>query len=248
WEGWRRRRIALQILLGFVILFLPIWWFGNDVLRAWQSAAPSVAYGTSSNGHLAHGKRLPSSGPNFHTYSRLGSLLGRTAVHSTVEATLLEGYTVMAARHPEVTFQFGETGFPEGGEFRPHRSHRNGTAVDLFVPVRDAQGRSAQLPIAPWNEFGYWIEFDSAGRWHDYTIDFPLLAEHLLVLDSIARVHDAPITRVILAPEFQDELAGSPEGREALRRLPWMTAKPWVRHDEHYHIDFGVPTRPISGR
>lgn len=237
----RHRRLVLVIGATCFILWLPVWWFGNDLLRRFESSAPSVAHGSSGSGSLEHGKRLPSSGPNFRTYSRLGSLFGRTAVHSTVEAILLASYARMAVEHPEVRFIYGETGHPEGGPFPPHRSHQNGTSVDLFVPVVDAAGHSTTLPVGPTNEFGYWIEFDSVGQWHDYTVDFPVVAAHLLALQEIARARGAPVARVIFAPEFHAQLAKSPEGRQALASIPWMVAKPWVRHDEHYHVDFAVP-------
>jgi len=94
------------------------------------------------------------------------------------------------------------------------------------------------LPIGPWNKFGYSIEFDARGRWNGYQVDFETLALHLLALESEARRRGARIGRVILAPEFEDELRGSEAGRRASAELPWMEGRPWVRHDEHYHVDF----------
>ena len=32
---------------------------------------------------------------------------------------------------------------------------------------------------------------------------------------------------------------------DALRKLPFMQGKPWIRHDEHYHVDFAVPCEPL---
>jgi penicillin-insensitive murein DD-endopeptidase len=238
------RKVVLRALGVTGLLFVPIWWWGNDLLRGWESDRPSVSHGTTVVGWLERGKRLPTAGPNFRTYSRLGSLLGRTAVHSTVRDILLESYAGMERLRPETSFIYGETGWPTGGRFRPHRGHQNGTSVDFFVPVRDKEGRPTLLPIDPWTEFGYKIEFDTTGEWHGYTVDFPALADHLLLLDSLAAVRGAPISRVILTPDFYDELSASPPGAQALARLPWMKAKPWVRHDEHYHIDFAVPRVP----
>jgi hypothetical protein len=28
--------------------------------------------------------------------------------------------------------------------------------------------------------------------------------------------------------------------------LPFMKATPWIKHDEHYHVDFSLPCRPLS--
>ena len=32
----------------------------------------------------------------------------------------------------------------------------------------------------------------------------------------------------------------------ALKALPFMRGKPWIRHDEHYQVDFGVPCKPFD--
>jgi penicillin-insensitive murein endopeptidase len=240
WSFGRRRKLAI-VIAAFGLAGLATWWWGNDFLRAFESDRPSRSHGTTSEGRLERGKRLPTSGPNFHAYSRLGALLGRNAVHSTVRDIVLAAYDSMAVLRPDVEFVYGETGWPSGGPFPPHRTHENGTSVDLFVPVLDAQGKPAVLPIRPWNKFGYSIEFDAEGRWQGYRIDFETLALHLLVLDAEARNHGARVGRVILAPEFKDELEGSPAGRRALATLPWMKGSPWVRHDEHYHVDFELP-------
>jgi penicillin-insensitive murein endopeptidase len=239
-QAWRRRAVIVVAVIGTLGLF--IWWWGNDILRALESDRASSSYGTTSDGRLERGKRLPSSGPNFHAYSRLGALLGRNAVHSTVRDVVLAAYDSLARIRPGVEFVYGETGWPSGGPFPPHRTHENGTSVDLFVPVLAADGTPAVLPIRPWNKFGYSIEFDAQGRWQGYRIDFETLAMHLLVLESEARRHGARIDRVILAPEFKDELEASAAGRRALATLPWMKGRPWVRHDEHYHVDFALST------
>lgn len=237
----RRRLIVLAVFGALVILYLPVWWFGNDLLRHFESSRPSVAHGTSDAGWLENGKRLPSAGPNFHTYSRLASLLGFTAVHSTVEQILLGTYAVLGREHPGVRFIYGETGGVHGGKFRAHTGHQNGTSVDLFVPVLDGTGRSALLPVGPWTEFGYWIDFDSTGHWQQYAIDFPVLADQLLALDSLSRIHGARVTKVTLAPELEALLDGTPRGRLAVATIPWNREIPATRHDEQFHVDFEVP-------
>ncbi|MGH7674652.1 MAG: hypothetical protein ACREMV_05210, partial [Gemmatimonadales bacterium] len=76
-------------------------WFGNDLLRALESAAPSRAIGTPRNGRLEYGKRLPTTGPNFRAYSRLAVLLGRASVHGSVRAAVLDAYAQLAAQRPQ---------------------------------------------------------------------------------------------------------------------------------------------------
>ncbi|MGL1409600.1 penicillin-insensitive murein endopeptidase, partial [Vibrio parahaemolyticus] len=85
-------------------------------------------------------------GPNFTPYSRLGVALGRTHVHAQVAEIVADAYASLARRTPEIRYVYGESGWPSGGRFRPHRSHQNGLSVDFFVPVRDADGRSVALP------------------------------------------------------------------------------------------------------
>lgn len=224
---------ALLVVLGGVVVAT-----GNTVAIALESPTPSRSVGTVAAGELLHGKRLPTSGPNFVTYSRLGSLLGRTCVHSRVRAAVLDAYRELARDRPELHFVYGETGWCSGGRFRPHRTHRNGLSVDFMVPVRDRTGQPADLPTWPWRKFGYGVEFDSAGRGRDLTVDFDALAAHLSALHDAAARHGLTIERVILAPEFEARLHGT--ATAAVSGLPFMRGRPWVRHNEHYHVDFGV--------
>lgn len=67
------------LLLGLVTLRC-----GNDAMRLVESRRASVSHGTPDRGSLDHGKRLPTSGPNYRAYSLLGALLGRNSVNSRV--------------------------------------------------------------------------------------------------------------------------------------------------------------------
>jgi penicillin-insensitive murein DD-endopeptidase len=227
-------------LLATVTLLAGWISFGNDLTLALESSARSRSIGTPSHGRLEHGKRLPSRGPNFRAYSRLGTALGRNSVHSQVRAVVLATYAEMVTRAPGARFVYGETGWPSGGRFRPHRTHQNGLSVDFMVPVRTRSGAPAELPTWPWQKFGYGIEFDSMGRWRDLEIDYQAIAAHLTALDAAARRYALHIERVIFAPEQVRRLAAVPGGRAVVERLPFMRARPWVRHDEHYHVDFSL--------
>ena len=114
-----------------------------------------------------------------------------------------------------------------------------------MVPVRDARGEPATLPTWPWRKFGYAIEFDAAGNAGTLRVDFKAIAMHLAALDRAARRHGLAIELVILAPEFRRQVLESEAGR-SLVRMPWMAAKPWVRHDDHYHVDFRLVRSPSS--
>ena len=132
----------------------------------------------------------------------------------------------------------GETGWPRGGRFRPHKTHQNGLSVDFFVPVRDARGRPAVVPTRPWTRFGYGLDFDAEGRLGDLSIDFDALAAHLLALAESGRGHGVAIDFVILDPGLQPLLFRTPKGQLLRARMRFSTRPAWVRHDEHYHVDF----------
>lgn len=205
-------------------------------------AAESVCYGTVSNGALRDGVQLPSEGPNFTSYSGLAILTGRTHVHSRVATVVTEAYAAVHAELPERVFVYGETGWRDGGRFRPHRTHQNGLSVDFFVPVLDEDGQSVPIPTSTFTRFGYDLEFDAKARLDDLQIDFEATAEHLYQLDRAARRHRAPITLVIFDVAYLPRLFATRRG-PALKRLPFLRRQPWVRHDEHYHVDFAVPCR-----
>ncbi len=230
------RRFLLVSVTITLLLALSIY-FGNDLARALESDAPSVSYGTPDSGSMEHGKRLPSAGPNFSAYSRLGAALGRNSVNGKVREVVVEAYAQLAKTRPDLRFVYGETGWPSGGSFKPHRTHENGMSVDFMVPVRE-QGRITTLSTAPWHKFGYAVEFDSTGTAGGVGIDFEAVALHLAALDEAATTHGLTIQRVIFAPEFVPRLDAVPGAWRLINRLPWFQGTPWVRHDEHYHVDF----------
>ncbi len=221
-------------LLGLVLLLR----YGNAVAIALESPQPSRSLGTPARGELQHGKRLPSRGENFHAYSDLGALLGRNAVHHKVRDAVLEAYGQLAQRQAGVTYVYGETGWPDGGRFAPHRTHQNGMAVDFFVPLRDRGGRSQAVPTHAFNRFGYDLEFNASGRMTGYRIDFPAMAAHLDALREAADRHGLDIQVVIFDPRLQPALFASQGGKGLRERVNFSRREAWVRHDEHYHVVF----------
>ncbi len=204
-------------------------------------SAQSTCVGSWEQGALRDGVQLPSDGANFSVYSDLGAMLGRNYVHDKVAAVLLDAYQQLVKQAPELRFVYGETGFAEGGPFKPHKTHQNGLSVDFFVPVRTRQGEITTLSMSPLNKFGYAIEFDQKGQTDEYHIDFQAMALHLQALAAAAKRHGVGIRRVIFEKPLQPLLFQAPAGRELSNQLVFSTKKPWVRHDEHYHVDFIVP-------
>ena len=233
-QGIKAGVLALSLLSGLLL------WWGNEALRALESDAPSQSIGSPSKGRLEHGKRLPTRGTNFTTYSNLGALLGRQAVHGKVRDLVLDVYGVLAKEHPETTYLLGETGWPDGGPFSPHRTHQNGLSVDFMVPLRNAAGEPVVMGCWPWNKFGYGLEYDAEGRRGEERIDFDALGAHLYHLGKRAKKHGLKIEQVILAPNLRDELFASKHGPWIKKHLAFLKRGAWVRHDDHYHVDFAL--------
>ena len=206
----RLRRVLLWVCLlpasVAAVFALYVAWLGLDF------GAPSTCRGSIANGSLESGRRLPYSGENYRAYSLLGYLLGRTFVHDKVRNAMRDAYADLARSHPDLRFVYAETSWPWGGNFAPHKTHANGTSVDFHVPTR-TDGQVSELPTSPFNQFGYSVEFDGAGRAGSLLIDFEAMGLHLLALDKAARANGTRIQRVIFDPALHSKLAASPGRR-----------------------------------
>lgn len=224
--------------------------FTEDAMRwllvCWLLPSISLAstcYGTVAQGRLEQGVQLPRQGANFEAYSSLGVQMGRTYVHSAVSEMVLDAYRGLERAIPEKRFVYGETGLAEGGPMAPHKTHQSGLSVDFMVPVLNTAGTSVPLPATLRNKFGYGIEFDQQGRAGDLRIDYEAMAEHLYQLDQAARRRQLGITRVIFDPALTTALLRTRRGDYLRRQVHFMQQRPWIRHDEHYHVDFAVPCK-----
>jgi penicillin-insensitive murein DD-endopeptidase len=212
----------------------------------WAQTQPSVCYGTVSNGRIEGGVRLPLGGRNFSSYSTLAAISGRTHVHTTVSEIVVDAYKALEAASPGSYFVYGETGWPRGGRFRPHRTHQNGLSVDFFVPVRNGKADSVPLPTTVAIRFGYDIEFDQTGKYGEYKIDFVAMAEHLAQLHLSAKAKGVGIALVIFDTTFLPKLLATPQGPYLKQHMLFMKSTPCVRHDEHFHVDFSLPCKPLA--
>ncbi len=237
------KKLRLVGIIGFAVIALFVA-FANDAARAFESDAPSRSLGTTEDGSLVNGKRLPTSGTNFRAYGRLPIALGRNSLHGRVRDAVLSAYAQVEKRHPETTFVYGECGWPSGGRIRPHVTHRNGLSIDFMVPV-SSEGRSAMLRTHSGNKYGYSVHFDTHG-WceaQQCRIDFDAMASHLLCLADAAEAEGLSIWRVIFAPDLQPLLFATEKGKALQERLTFPEKQSWVRHDEHYHVDFHNPDK-----
>lgn len=190
--------------------------------------------------------QLPAQGQNYVPYSTLGVTLGRTYLHQTVRDIVVDAYEATRISAPEKRFMYGETGLAAGGPFKPHRTHQAGISVDFMVPVVDSKGKSVPMPTTVQNKFGYGLEFDASGSLGDLQIDFEAIAEHLYQLAEAAKQHQVKIKTVIFQKELTERLFNTRRGKALRGSMPFMKATPWIKHDEHYHVEFAVPCRPLG--
>jgi len=212
-----------------------------------SDADESICYGKVNSGRLEHGVQLPDNGKNFSAYSELGVSLGRTYVHSRIRDVVVNTYKELESSQPEKVYVYGETGWENGGRIRPHRTHQNGLSIDFMVPVIDKSGHSVKLPTSVSNKFGYGLAFDENGRSGDLQIDFEAMANHLMTLSRIAKQNNVEISLVIFDGSLKPALFKTKSGASLQDMLPWMKGKAWIKHDQHYHIDFSVPCQPLVG-
>jgi len=211
-------------------------------------AAPeSTCYGSTAKGKLKNGVELPRSGKNFTAYSVMAGPLGRTYVHSRVKKVVLQSYAELGQSQPDKKYKYGETGYKEGGRFKPHKTHQNGLSVDFIVPVIDRDGKSVYLPTNVMNKWGYSVEFDKSGHFNQFTIDFESMAAHLVSLDKMAKKNGIGLWRVIFDPELQPFLFKTQYGQYIKRHIKMSKKRAWVRHDDHYHVDFKLKCKPYRG-
>ena len=147
----------------------------------------STCFGSPKKGRIEGAVALPTGGPNFKAYSLVGVTLRRNYVHEKVRDVVVAAYALLEKRLPDQTLVYGETGWPKGGDFAPHKTHQNGLSVDFMVPLRNPKGEAVEFPSSVTNKWGYGLEFDSKGRLGELTIDFNAIALHLQALDEAAQ-------------------------------------------------------------
>lgn len=208
-------------------------------------AVESTCYGTTKNGRLDNGVKLPSKGKNFTSYGMIPVQAGRTYVHSKVKKVVVDAYRLLEKDLPKKVYKFAETGFKKGGQFKPHKTHRNGLSIDFMVPVTNKQGKSVHLPTNPLNRYGYNIEFNKKGKYKEYRLDYEALGAHIVALDKMARKNGIELWRVIFDPRLQSYLYKTRYGEYIKNNIKIPKKKSWVRHDEHYHVDFIVKCKNL---
>ncbi len=209
-------------------------------LPCYIQAEASQCYGSTAKGKLENGVQLPAKGKNYIGYSSVARLTGRTFVHSEVKDIIVSAYKMLQAEQPKKVYKYAETGFKNGGQFKPHKTHQNGLSVDFMTPVVNKSGQSVHLPTNPLNKFGYNIEFDKNGKYEGLRIDYEAIAAHIVALDIQAKKSGHDLWRVIFDPQLQPQLFETKYAEYLKDNIQFSKKRSWVRHDEHYHVDFEI--------
>jgi len=112
---------------------------------------------------------------------------------------------------------------------------------------RGCHGKVSPLPTSILNKFGYGVEFDSNARYETLAIDFEAIADHLHALHEAAKLNGIGISGVIFEKAYIPRLYTTARGAFVRESIPFMQGEPWIRHDEHYHVDFAVRCQPLPG-
>ena len=109
-----------------------------------------------------------------------------------------------------------------------------------MTPMIDKNGQSLHLPTNPFNKFGYDIELDKNGAYKSMQIDYEALAAHIVALDKQAKLSGHDLWRVIFDPKLQPKLYETQYAKYLKDNIQFSKKRSWVRHDEHYHVDFAI--------
>jgi len=206
---------------------------------------PSQSIGTPGKGSLKNGKLIPFKGHNFTYFDTQSYLNGRAFLNDKVLKSMLAAYKKFETLLPNRMFYVMECSNQNGGKLFPHRTHQNGLSVDFMMPlIKDGK------PFYGLDTLGgdhYFLEFDNDGIYKEdpsISIDFNLVAQHILVLTKTAKLIGVKISKVIINTDLKDELFSTNFGKTLKTSDVYVVQKlsPLINslHDDHYHIDFEV--------
>jgi len=205
--------------------------------------ARSISSGTVSNGSLKNGKLFPFKGPNFIYFDSTSYLSKHAFTNEKVHRTVLATYQQFESTLPHFEFGLMECSNEHGGKIWPHRTHQNGLSVDFMSPLLK-NGTSSM----DFNTIGlphYLMDFDENGVYMEdstYSIDFNLIAKHLLELNQQAKKNGLKIEKVILKIGLKDNLFATEYGKKlkasGIYFATHLSDLIDSLHDDHYHVDF----------
>ncbi len=207
-------------------------------------SAQSKSIGTVSYGSLENGVKVPFQGKNYSYFDQISYAANRAYLHEKALSVTLKTYDKLDSLYPNKHFVIMECSNKHGGEMKPHSTHQNGTSVDFMSPL--IKDNKVYDKLDKMGASHYLLEFNNDGQYIKDTsisIDFNLIAHHVLILDEIARKNGMYVKKVILKTDLKDEFYKSKYGKLVKEKGIYLVKSLPKRvndvHDDHYHIDFG---------
>ncbi len=208
-----------------------------------DNSSPSQSLGAVSNGELINGKLIPFFGPNY-TYFDKDSYLGHRAfTNEMVREIILKTYEQLQIDVPNRHFYLMELSNQHGGKMFPHKTHQNGLSADFMMPK--LKDNKPYYGLDTLGKDHYWLDFNDKGEYTEdpsITIDFNLIAQHILELNKASNGLGYKIAKVIIKIEYKDDLYDTAFGKELLKHDIYVvkSLSPVINnlHDDHFHIDF----------
>lgn len=204
---------------------------------------PSVSLGTVSSGSIQHAKLIPFKGDNYQYFDRWSYLNGRAFLNGKVLSAVLNTYANLDGKFPNRQYRVMECSHKKGGKLFPHRTHQNGLSVDFMMPLK--KGGKPYYKLDDKGVKHYLLKFDNTGKYENdkaVSIDFDLVAQHILELNRQANKQGMKIKKVIIKIELKDDLFATKHGKllkkSGIYIVQGLTPKINNLHDDHYHIDF----------
>lgn len=206
---------------------------------------PTKIGGSVSNGTLENAKLLPFSGKNYHYFDTNSYLAGRAFTSDKVLNAMLKTYELLETQVPGTAFCVMECSKEHGGKIFPHRTHQNGLSVDFMMPL--VRENKPYYELDSIGQTHYLLDFDNKGRYLKDTsvsIDFELVARHILLLNEQAQKQGIYVSKVIIKIALKDKLYAGEHGKKLLASgiyvVQSLTPSIDAVHDDHYHIDFDL--------
>ncbi len=216
----------------------------QDLYDQYQTnSIPSISSGTVSNGSLSNGRIFPFKGVNFIYFDSSSYLNKHAFSHEKVYHAVLATYKQFETILPHFEFGLMECSNEHGGKIWPHRTHQNGLSIDFMSPllkngISNTDSNTMGLPH-------YLMDFDEDGIYTEdtsYSIDFNLIARHILELDKQAKKNGLKIEKVILKIALKDNLFATEYGKKLKASGIYFATNLSdlidSLHDDHYHVDF----------
>lgn len=232
----KRRFILLFLFLVIAISASPQLFHKNKL--------PSKSIGKVNSGQIENAWLLPRKGENYKFFSWFSYyILGRAFAHADVYNTIVSSYEELAKANPEIKFRYMECSRKNGGRAWPHRTHQNGLSADFMTPLKK-KGKQ-KLTYDRIGMLRYAMNFEKNGQAKinkKVSIDFDLMAQHILTLNESAKKNNLQIKKVIWNTHLRDELFNSKHGKQLKATGIYFTRNLSTQlnrlHDDHYHIDF----------